>query len=81
MSKIHQIPFDKWPVADQEAWNALFVEGDILDGDGPARHWAPATRKTNQKHYAQWLGWLSYTGLLDPLAGPGTHGAGQPRRP
>jgi integrase len=67
MSKIHQIPFDKWPVADQEAWNTLFVEGDILDGDGPASHWAPATRKGNQKHYAQWLGWLSHAGLLHPL--------------
>ena len=67
MSKMHQIPYADWPAADQAGWSALFVEGDILDGHGPARHWATATRRTNQKHYAQWLGWLSHAGLLGPL--------------
>lgn len=68
MRKIRQIPFDKWPVADQEAWNGLFVEGNILDGDGRARHWAPATRKTNRRCYGLWLAWLTEIGQLHPLA-------------
>lgn len=68
MSKMNQIPYADWPAADQGAWSALFVEGDILDGDGPARNWAPATRRTNQKHYAQWLGWLETKDMLLPLA-------------
>jgi integrase len=68
VSNPRQIPFAEWPAADQAAWDDLFVEGDMLDGVGPARNWAPATRRTNLKHYAQWLGWLEKHGMRLPLA-------------
>lgn len=68
MSTPRHLPFAEWPADDQAAWDALFVAGDILDGEGPARHWAPATRHTNLYHYAQWLGWLQTNGLLLALA-------------
>ena len=59
-----------WPEPDRRAWAALFAEGDILEGAGPARHWRPATRRTNRQHYARWLGWLAREGLLAPDRAP-----------
>ena len=52
------LPFDRWPAPDRAAWEELFREGNPLDGCGAACHWAEATRRTNLKHYARWLGWL-----------------------
>ncbi len=54
-----ELPFADWPAADQAAWEALFRKGNRLDGRGAAVHWTEATRKTNRKHYARWLGWLA----------------------
>ncbi len=60
MNRQHRIelPLADWPAADRTAWEDLFRAGDILDGQGAAVHWAEATRRTNAKHYARWLGWL-----------------------
>ena len=63
------LPFAEWPAQDRQAWEALFAEGDLFEA-GPARHWRPATRRTNRKNYARWLGWLEATGALDPDADP-----------
>jgi integrase len=65
------LPFAEWPDEDRAAWEALFREGDILDGRGAACHWSPGTRRTNLQHYARWLGWLSGTGTLEPDTAPG----------
>jgi integrase len=65
------LPFAEWPDEDRAAWEALFREGDILDGRGAACHWSAGTRRTNIQHYARWLGWLSGEGALDPDAAPG----------
>jgi integrase/recombinase XerD len=59
-----QLPFENWPMADQEAWEGLFQEGDLLDDAGAAQHWSAATRFTNLKHYARWLGWWAAEGRL-----------------
>lgn len=67
---IRQLPFDQWPSADRQTWDALFLEGDILDGEGPARHWRPATRRTNERAYGLWLGWLKMQGLLSETEDP-----------
>jgi len=64
------LPFDQWPSSDRAAWQELFREGDLLDGRGAACHWVGATRSTNLKHYARWLGWLATTGQLDRAAVP-----------
>jgi integrase len=60
-----ELPLAAWPAADRATWKDLFRAGDILDGQGAAVHWAEATRKTNRKHYARWLGWLAANDLLD----------------
>lgn len=55
---------------DRGAWNDLFRSGDILYGRGAACHWSEATRKTNRKHYAQFLAWLRANDNLSPNAAP-----------
>lgn len=65
-----ELPLADWPVADRAAWEALFREGNLLDGRGAAVHWTPATRRTNAKHYARWLGWPAMNGLLNPDVAP-----------
>ncbi len=62
--------FEDWPTVDQQAWRALFHDGDIFDGRGAAVQWRDATRKTNLKHYARWLAWLDSEGVLDRSAAP-----------
>ncbi len=66
MSRRHiELPLAAWPAADRATWEDLFRTGDLLDGQGAAVHWAEATRRTNRKHYARWLGWLTANDLLD----------------
>jgi len=60
-----QMGFEDWPMVDQQAWSALFRDGDIFDGRGAAVQWRPATKKTNRKHYARWLAWLESVGALN----------------
>jgi len=59
-----ELPLAAWPEADRIAWSDLFRKGDLLDGQGAAVHWAEATRRTNRKHYARWLGWLAANDLM-----------------
>ena len=69
MARVH-LPFNEWPLADRRAWEAAIRTGDILDGQGPAVHWRPATRQTNIQHYSRWLAYLEAIGALDPTATP-----------
>jgi len=62
------LAFDAWPSGDRAAWRAALAKGDILDGQGPAAHWAEATKRTNLQHYARWLGFLAAeAGLCEGL--------------
>ena len=56
-----------WPDADRLAWEALFAEGDILDGAGPCCHWSEGSRKKREQSYGHWLGHCLAIGALDPL--------------
>lgn len=59
------LPIADWPVVDRNAWSEAIREGDILDGQGPAAHWAAATRHTNCQHYGRWLAFLQPQGSLE----------------
>jgi site-specific recombinase XerD len=59
-------------LADRIAWNEAIADGDILEGRGPAAHWAPATKETNEYHYSRWLGYLQHRGWLDAERTPST---------
>ena len=65
-----ELPFQEWPEADREAWEALFIVGDPLEDAGTGRHWAARTRVTNRHHYGRWLAWLEASGALDATARP-----------
>lgn len=64
------LPLSEWPQADQEAWVAAQVAGDIFDEGGHAAHWAARTRLTNIQHYGRWLGYLLWIGQLDQGVSP-----------
>jgi integrase/recombinase XerD len=64
------LPQKDWPQRDQNAWLAATHDGDILDGRGPAFHWAAATRVTNIEHYGRWLSFLARQGSLSPTKSP-----------
>lgn len=64
------VKYTDWPEADRLAWSAAIAEGDVLDGRGPAAHWAAATRKTNINQYGRWLGYLRWSGQLSPADSP-----------
>jgi integrase/recombinase XerD len=57
------LPFDAWPEADRIAWTQALAEGDILDGRGPAAHWAPTTRYSVKAAYGRYLAFLSLSEL------------------
>lgn len=69
MARVH-LPLNQWPLSDRRAWEAAIQAGDILDGQGPAVHWRPATRHSAIQHYGRWLGYLANTGDLDRTAEP-----------
>ena len=58
------LAFDAWPSGDRAAWMAAIAKGDILDGQGPAAHWADATKRTNLQHYSRWLRFLAAEACL-----------------
>jgi site-specific recombinase XerD len=60
------LSFKDWPAVDHAAWSCAIEDGDILDGRGPAAHWADATKRTNCQHYGRWLGYLVHHDLLAP---------------
>ena len=62
--------FSDWPEVDQAAWATAIADGDVLDGRGPAEHWAVATRRINIEQYGRWLGYLHWTGLLSAASHP-----------
>jgi integrase/recombinase XerD len=45
-----------WPDPDRLAREALFAEGDILDGAGPCCRWSEGSRKKREQTYGHWLG-------------------------
>ena len=60
--KVHE-----WPDRDQALWNALFLPGDILDGNvGAGHHWSEETRGKYRKGYGRWLTFLITTGQYEP---------------
>ena len=60
MRPLKHLPFEQWPLADRQAWEAAFVEGDIFDEtQGPGAHLSPGSRQTILFAYRRWLGFLT----------------------
>lgn len=61
---------EDWPQPDRAAWADAISTESLLSSGGQASHWRPATRRTNIQHYGRWLGFLEWSGLLDPACSP-----------
>jgi len=59
-----------WPPRDQTAWAAAHRPGGLLEDDGLAASWAPATSDIIARGYGTYLAYLAETGDLDPTASP-----------
>lgn len=64
-------PLQDWPLADRRAWEAARAQGGLLDDDGLAAGWRPATVNGALAIYGRFLAYLDREGLLDPAHGAG----------
>ncbi len=64
------LSFDMWPQDDRTLWQRACRTGVFLEPNGPASHWAEATRKQVAKGYAKWLGYLASTEQLEDSSSP-----------
>ncbi len=64
------LPVADWPEGDRAAWTAAHRRGGLLDDDGLAASWAPATNTIIAGGYGRFLSFLAQTGDLDPHESP-----------
>src|SRR5688572_28240587 len=65
------LPIAMWPASDREAWEAAHHRGGLLDDDGGAVAWAPATSDIIARGYGRFLSFLAQNEALDPDVSPG----------
>lgn len=63
------MPKAEWPVVYRQGWEQAQASGDVLDEGGPARRWAPLTRRRVERGLGRYLTWDAANGGSDP-AGP-----------
>ena len=56
-------PVREWPPLDREAWNDALTVVSLMEPDGLAAAWRPATRRFVEEGYGYWLAWLERRGL------------------
>ena len=59
-----------WPEGDRAAWAAAHLRGGLLDDDGLAASWAPATSDIIARGYGSFLAFLAQDNDLDPAEPP-----------
>lgn len=64
------MPLREWPEGDRLAWECAVHTGDLLDEDGAAAHWTPATQTKVCKAYGRWLTFLAGLGDLHATGAP-----------
>ncbi len=55
------LKYDDWPQADRDAWDGLFLAGDLFDDLGPCHAWSEGSRTKRRQSYGQWLSFLRRT--------------------
>lgn len=66
----HALPIECWPLSDREAWTASSTLGCLTDAPRRQDEYRPSTRRTLEKLYGQWIGWLREKGILDLQSSP-----------
>ena len=61
---------EAWPETDRRLWLTAITPGDLLDGGGERADFRPASNRKIEVGYGRYLGWLQYTGNLDPSEAP-----------
>jgi integrase len=64
------LPMAQWPEGDRAAWAAAHRRGGLLDDDGLAAAWAPATDTIIASGYGRFLSYLVETEGLDLTISP-----------
>jgi integrase/recombinase XerD len=70
ITKARCLPIARWPASDRAAWAAAHRCGGLLDDDGGAAAWSPATSDLIGRGYSTFLGFLSETEDLEPAVPP-----------
>ena len=65
------LPLAEWPGPDRAAWAAAHHRRGLLDDDGLAASWAPATNAIITGGYGRYLSFLAETEGLDHTVSPG----------
>jgi len=66
-----RVPLAEWPLEDHRRWLNAFDDSDDLDAPAEGRLWRDDTRQMVESGYGRWIGWLEFTGQLDPASAPG----------
>jgi len=66
------LPVSDWPEPDRDAWDAAHRRGGLLEDDGLAAHWAPATSSLIAGGYGRFLSFLIESGDLHASEKPAT---------
>lgn len=66
------LPVAQWPEPDRAAWATAHRRGGLLDDDGLAASWAPATNAIIAGGYGRFLSFLMRMGDLDSHQPPAT---------
>src|SRR5215470_11609300 len=66
------LPVSDWATADREAWDAAHRRGGLLDDDGLAAHWRPASSLMNAGGYGRFLSFLIESDDYDLSETPAT---------
>jgi integrase len=64
------LPVAEWSAADRAAWAAAHRRGGLLDEDGLAANWAPATSSIIASGHGRFLSYLAESDGLDRAASP-----------
>lgn len=62
------LPFEDWPAADRQAWNAAITPASLFGNGGTAAHWAAVTLRGYRSAYGRWLRFLISQNWLDTQA-------------
>jgi integrase len=65
------LPVENWPASDRTAWAAAHRRGSLLEDDGRAVSWAPATSDLIARGYGRFLSFLARAEGLDDSISPG----------
>jgi hypothetical protein len=64
------LPVSAWPLAGREAWNAAHRRGGLLDDDGLAANWRPASSLMTAGGHGRLLSFLIEKEDYDPSESP-----------